>query len=64
MVPDDPDSLLTTTCNKLYFAVSSARPVPFLNVCDKLGLLVPDESFDCWKWGKNGNDYSKYFGMW
>lgn len=36
----------------------------FLNTCDKLGLLVLDESFDCWKWGKNSNDYSKYFEMW
>jgi beta-galactosidase len=36
----------------------------FLNTCDKLGLLVLDESFDCWKWGKNSNDYSKYFDMW
>jgi beta-galactosidase len=36
----------------------------FLNACDRLGLLVMDESFDCWKWGKNSNDYSKYFDMW
>ncbi|HLP05004.1 MAG TPA: glycoside hydrolase family 2 TIM barrel-domain containing protein, partial [Paludibacter sp.] len=36
----------------------------FLDACDKLGLLVMDESFDCWKVGKNGNDYSKYFNQW
>ncbi|HEX3024784.1 MAG TPA: glycoside hydrolase family 2 TIM barrel-domain containing protein, partial [Chitinophagaceae bacterium] len=36
----------------------------FLNACDKLGLLVMDESFDCWRWGKNGNDYAKYFNEW
>jgi len=36
----------------------------FLNACDKLGLLVMDESFDCWKIGKNKNDYSKYFEKW
>ena len=36
----------------------------FLNTCDKLGLLVMDESFDCWKIGKNNNDYSKYFNQW
>lgn len=36
----------------------------FLNTCDKLGLLVMDESFDCWKWKKNEHDYSKYFEMW
>jgi beta-galactosidase len=36
----------------------------FLKACDKLGLLVMDESFDCWRKGKNGNDYSLYFDMW
>jgi beta-galactosidase len=36
----------------------------FLNACDRLGLLVMDESFDCWKVGKNKNDYSKYFNEW
>ena len=36
----------------------------FLDACDKLGLLVMDESFDCWKIGKNNNDYSKYFNQW
>jgi beta-galactosidase len=33
----------------------------FLDACDRLGLLVMDESFDCWKIGKNNNDYAKYF---
>jgi len=36
----------------------------FLNACDKLGLLVMDEAFDCWKIGKNKNDYAGYFGEW
>lgn len=36
----------------------------FLNACDKLGLLVMDEAFDCWKIGKNKNDYSRYFDRW
>lgn len=36
----------------------------FLDACDRLGLLVMDESFDCWKIGKNSNDYSKYFNEW
>lgn len=36
----------------------------FLNACDRLGLLVMDESFDCWKQGKNSNDYAKYFEKW
>lgn len=36
----------------------------FLNACDRLGLLVIDESFDCWRTGKNSNDYAKYFDAW
>ncbi|MDQ0965227.1 beta-galactosidase [Flavobacterium sp. W4I14] len=36
----------------------------FLDACDRLGLLVMDESFDCWKIGKNSNDYAKYFDQW
>jgi len=33
----------------------------FLNACDRLGLLVIDEAFDCWKAGKNKYDYAAYF---
>ncbi len=36
----------------------------FLDACDRLGLLVMDESFDCWRIGKNTNDYAKYFDQW
>jgi len=36
----------------------------FLNACDRLGLLVVDESFDCWKAGKNKYDYARYFNEW
>jgi beta-galactosidase len=36
----------------------------FLDACDRLGLLVMDESFDCWKVGKNKQDYSVYFNQW
>jgi beta-galactosidase len=36
----------------------------FLDACDRLGLLVMDESFDCWKVGKNKFDYSIYFDQW
>jgi len=33
----------------------------FLDACDRLGLLVMDESFDCWEKGKNKFDYSAVF---
>jgi beta-galactosidase len=37
-----------------------------LDLCDRMGLLVMDESFDMWKISKipNGNGYSKYFDEW
>jgi len=41
-------------------------PAPeFLDLADKMGILVMDESFDAWETGKNGlNDYHLYFSSW
>ncbi|MEO8615243.1 MAG: glycoside hydrolase family 2 TIM barrel-domain containing protein [Luteolibacter sp.] len=36
----------------------------FLEACDRLGVLVVDESFDTWEVGKNGQDYSVHFKEW
>ena len=36
----------------------------FLDACDRLGMLVMDESFDCWSRGKNKFDYSVAFKDW
>lgn len=36
----------------------------FLDACDRLGMIVMDESFDCWERGKNPNDYGKSFTNW
>ncbi|MGZ3752198.1 MAG: glycoside hydrolase family 2 TIM barrel-domain containing protein [Mucilaginibacter sp.] len=36
----------------------------FLNACDRFGLLVVDESFDCWRAGKKKYDYAQYFDRW
>ena len=33
----------------------------FLDACDRLGMMVIDEAFDCWKLGKNVDDYHVYF---
>ncbi|MGA2798374.1 MAG: glycoside hydrolase family 2 TIM barrel-domain containing protein, partial [Thermoguttaceae bacterium] len=40
-------------------------PAPeFLDLCDRMGLLVMDEFFDCWTVGKNRYDYHLYFNEW
>jgi len=36
----------------------------FLDACDKLGMLVMDESFDQWQLPKNPQDYNLYFDKW
>ena len=36
----------------------------FLDACDRLGVMVMDESFDCWAQGKNPDDYHIYFADW
>ncbi len=36
----------------------------FLDECDRLGMLVIDEAFDCWNYGKNPYDYHLYFKDW
>jgi len=36
----------------------------FLDACDRFGILVMDEAFDCWEEGKNSEDYGKYYNDW
>ena len=36
----------------------------FLDACDRLGMLVLDEAFDCWERGKNPFDYGISFTNW
>jgi beta-galactosidase len=36
----------------------------FLDACDRLGMLVIDETFDCWREGKNSGDYHLSFDDW
>src|SRR4029453_13272804 len=36
----------------------------FLDACDRLGLLVIDEAFDCWRNGKHVADYHVVFDDW
>lgn len=40
-------------------------PAPeLLDLCDRMGFLVMDEAFDCWKTGKNKNDYHVLYPDW
>jgi beta-galactosidase len=36
----------------------------FLGACDRYGVLVLDEAFDCWERAKNPDDYHLYFKDW
>ena len=51
-----------------YNAIRTSHNPPsrdFLDACDRLGMLVIDEAFDCWESGnKNPNDYHLYFKDW
>jgi beta-galactosidase len=50
-------------CNAI--RTSHNMPAPeLLDLCDRMGMLVMDESFDCWESGKTRNDYSLIFDAW
>ena len=50
-----------------YNAIRTSHNPPspaFLDACDRLGMLVVDEAFDCWDRAKNPQDYHLYFKDW
>lgn len=51
-----------------YNAIRTSHNPPssaFLDACDRLGMVVIDEAFDCWEAGsKNPEDYHLYFKEW
>jgi beta-galactosidase len=50
-------------CNAI--RTSHNPPAPeLLEICDRLGMVVMDEAFDCWLAGKNKNDYHVLYADW
>ena len=50
-------------CNAIRTSHNPPAPEQ-LTLCDKMGILVMDEAFDCWGAGKNPNDYHVLFADW
>jgi beta-galactosidase len=50
-------------CNAIRTAHNPPSP-EFLALCDRMGFLVLDETFDCWTVGKNPYDYHRDFKEW
>ena len=50
-------------CNGI--RTSHNPPTPeLLDLCDKMGMIVMDEAFDCWERGKAKYDYHLFFKEW
>jgi len=50
-------------CNAIRTSHNPPSP-ELLDICDRLGMLVMDESFDCWESRKTRNDYHLIFDAW
>jgi len=50
-------------CNAIRTSHNPVDP-QVLEICDRLGLMVMEEAFDCWETGKSTNDYHLYFNSW
>lgn len=50
-------------CNAIRTAHNPPAP-EFLDLCDRMGMLVQVEAFDCWKEEKTPNGYNLYFDDW
>ena len=64
------DALHRKLCKLKAMGVNSIRsshnpPAPeLLAMCDTMGLIVMDESFDMWRRRKTQNDYARFFDEW
>ncbi len=57
------DILKAMGCNAI--RTSHNPPAPeLLELCDRMGMLVQDETFDMWRKRKSPYDYAQYFNEW
>ncbi|WP_373735783.1 glycoside hydrolase family 2 TIM barrel-domain containing protein [Bacteroides heparinolyticus] len=50
-------------CNGIRCAHNPSAP-ELLELCDRMGFIVMDETFDMWRKKKTAYDYSRYFNEW
>ena len=50
-------------CNAIRTAHNPPAP-ELLELCDRMGILVQVEAFDCWEKSKAPNDYARHFPEW
>ena len=50
-------------CNAIRTSHNPPSP-ELLEICDRVGMLVMDEAFDCWEIAKKTNDYHLLFADW
>lgn len=50
-------------CNGIRCAHNPPAP-ELLDLCDRMGFIVMDETFDMWRKRKTAHDYSRYFNEW
>ncbi|NDV56912.1 glycoside hydrolase family 2 TIM barrel-domain containing protein [Bacteroides sp. 519] len=50
-------------CNGIRTAHNPPAP-ELLELCDRMGFIVQDETFDMWRKKKTAHDYSRYFNEW
>ena len=50
-------------CNGIRCSHNSPAP-ELLDLCDRMGFIVMDETFDMWRKKKTRHDYSRYFNEW
>jgi beta-galactosidase len=50
-------------CNAIRTSHNPPSP-ELIDLCNRMGMLVMAESFDCWGWGKKDHDYHLLFNDW